>query len=333
MGGWFSRTQAVTAKNNANTQVLKNALAKYIVAIKNAPNATQVRSIMNTNGNFINANGKALTKSYKNRIANGIAAAAYKAKTAVKAAQKGEIPETTAAAVVHNATANIKNLNAFMNSLPQKNNKGQIIVANYENAVNKGLRNLNKNRATNLSRPVPPGMTGPTPLYKNLFNSINAKRTSSVSYQTKLNAIRNASTKGNTNAYIQQISNQLLNKYGRNWANITNNKNSFEGTMRRIINAIENKTKRPNIGPAMKQATMSPAAAPNMFPNNMPLNAMLGVPHNTLNLEKRANLVAALKKKKNRANISAGNKTKINAKLAAIRGPSGSSNFMAGVGN
>jgi hypothetical protein len=166
MGGWFSRTQAVSAKNNASTQVLKNALTKYIAAIKNVPNANQVRSIMNTNGNFINANGKALTKSYKNRIANGIATAAYKAKAAVQTAQQGNIPEGKAAEVVNNAAAKIKNLNTLINGL-QGNNASR--VRGYLLQVETQGRKINNNRATNASRIGGPRFTP-------FFNSINQVR-------------------------------------------------------------------------------------------------------------------------------------------------------------
>lgn len=162
----FGGGQAEAAKKNANTQVLKNALDQYIEAIQNVPNANKVRSIMNNNGNFVNANGKPLPRSYKNRIANGIAMAAFKAKEAAKEARQGNIPESKAAVVVNNARAKINNLNALINGL-QGNNASR--VRGYLLQVETKGRKINNNRATNASR-----IGGPR--FTKFFNSINQVR-------------------------------------------------------------------------------------------------------------------------------------------------------------
>jgi hypothetical protein len=197
MGGWFSRTQATTALKNANTAVLRNALAKYIVAIKNTPNANQARQIMNANGNFLNANGKPVSAAYKNRIANGIAAAAFKAKASVKAAQEGEIPEGKAAEVVNNAAAKLKNLNQFMNNHGWNGTLNPALVRGYLSRYNR--TNVNENhRTSNAAR-------AGGARYGAFFNSFN---------QVKLNNRMNKlSSNIFKNTGVQVTSEQLANKY------------------------------------------------------------------------------------------------------------------------
>jgi hypothetical protein len=106
MGSAFSRAQAMNAKNNASTAILRSALTNYINATKNM-NANKIRAALN--------NKKiGLTESYKNRIANAVANAvikARKANVAVAAANLGVKPETEAAAAVQQSTTAMNNLN------------------------------------------------------------------------------------------------------------------------------------------------------------------------------------------------------------------------------
>lgn len=268
MGGSFSRTQAVTAKNNANTQVLKNALAKYIAAIKNVPNANRVRSIMNTNGNFVNANGKALTKSYKNRIANGIAVAAYKAKMAVKAAQQGKIPEGKAAMVVEEVAMNVNNttnninrvyimntilkntnlktnsnkIQAMINYNPKVNFKSLVrpvnspelikLFTNANNAANAKYGPNRKNKAP-FTKPSEEKGANAASIPVGMFNENRAAAAELRNAFAKANAITNKSTRANINAAYA-----ALNRANKMYAKTQANKNAIRNR-RSAIERIE----------------------------------------------------------------------------------------------
>jgi len=109
---WFSRAQAMNAKNNANTAILKSALTNYIKAVNSLkPNMRTKQAITNIlNQANANANNK---RVIRNRLANGVAAAVFaakKANVAVAAANAGAVSETAAATHVNNAAKQINNL-------------------------------------------------------------------------------------------------------------------------------------------------------------------------------------------------------------------------------
>jgi hypothetical protein len=104
---WFSRTQAMSAANNASTATLKSALTNYINATKNM-NANAIRKALNIKM------GPLARNNYKNRIANGVANAVIKARKAnvlVNAAKVNVVPEVHAATAVQQATTAMNNLN------------------------------------------------------------------------------------------------------------------------------------------------------------------------------------------------------------------------------
>jgi len=108
MGSAFSRAQAMNAKNNASTAILRSALTNYINATKNM-NAAAIRAALNNK-----PIGPFGGMSYKNRIANAVANAvikARKANVAVADANLGVKPETEAAAAVQQSTTAMNNLN------------------------------------------------------------------------------------------------------------------------------------------------------------------------------------------------------------------------------
>ena len=105
MGGSFSRTQAMIAKNNASTAILRSALTNYINATKTM-NANKIRAALNNKQ-------IGFTASYKNRIANAVANAVIAAKganVAINAAKIGAVNESAAAKQVNNAARQINNL-------------------------------------------------------------------------------------------------------------------------------------------------------------------------------------------------------------------------------
>jgi hypothetical protein len=159
MGASFSRAQAMNAKNNASTAILRSALTNYINATKNM-NANKIRAALNNKRT-------GLTESYKNRIANAVANAvikARKANVAVAAANLGAASETVAAVHVNNAANKLANLNKYMNTISG--------YTNNKNKVNQYIttkRNLNANRALNASR-------NGGPKYANFFKLVNTKK-------------------------------------------------------------------------------------------------------------------------------------------------------------
>ena len=153
MGGSFSRAQAMIAKNNASTAILRSALTNYINATKTM-NSNKIRAALNNKQ-------IGFTASYKNRIANAVANAVIAAKganVAVAAANVGAANESEAAGPVNNAANKLKNLNALMNSIKSEEPNRKIVL--YQNR----RRNLNANRALNAGR-------NGGPKYSNFFKS------------------------------------------------------------------------------------------------------------------------------------------------------------------
>ena len=128
---WFSRAQAMNAKNNANTAILKSALTNYINATKNM-NANATRKALNNTR-------IGLTETYKNRIANSVAnavIAAKKAKVAMAAANAGAVSETAAATHVNNAALKIKALNELVESVSKNLNNKKLTANKAQNYIN-----------------------------------------------------------------------------------------------------------------------------------------------------------------------------------------------------
>lgn len=219
MGAALSRTFSPGAAkvmiSNTNSARLKLALNGYIKAVNESKNNKTENKLIAMMNNTL----PGLTNSHKKRITNAIASIVAKSRgVAIKAANAaaGAAPVGPAVAAVNKLSNDIVNLNAFMNALP-KNANGKINIKAYENAVRKGIRNVKKNRTTNLSRPVPPGVTGPTPLYKNILNSINNKlqsvnkqATNNATIQnifTRADAVTEQTPNANVNAIIRQLEN------------------------------------------------------------------------------------------------------------------------------
>ena len=165
MGQWFSKSTqtARVIANNANTNVLVSALRNYVSAVNSLkPNMRTSQAITNLlNQANVKANNK---RVIRNRLANGIAkivAASRRALPQAAAAVANGAPEGPAAAAVNNATAKIKNLNAFMNTLKSGNAAAQV------SAYITGGRNETNNRALNAGRGAK---------YTSLFNAVNIAR-------------------------------------------------------------------------------------------------------------------------------------------------------------
>ena len=203
---WFSRNANAIARE-ASTNVLKSALNNYIKAVNNLPNKnnSHIYGLMMKTANGANA-------SYKNRMVNGIAkivAASHRGlNKAVEAVATGA-PEGPAAAAVNNATANIKNLNAFMNSIKGGDTPAQV------SAYITGGRIVSNNRALNAKR-----VGGAK--YVSLFNAVNVailnKKISNINSQ-----LPKGSTITNANRAMMYMSkyssnyirNKAINKNGK----------------------------------------------------------------------------------------------------------------------
>jgi hypothetical protein len=306
---WFSRTQAMNAKNNANTAILKSALTNYINATKNM-NANATRKALNNTR-------IGLTETYKNRIANAVAnavIAAKKANVAMAAMNNGAVSETAAAKAVTFASTNVNKLNMYMKNL------GNLTTNAAVNLYIKGGRNIQSNRNTNKSRPVPPGINGPTPLYKNFFNRVNSRGKSNLNYQKLLNNVRGVPANA-TNALINATASRIVKNYkSNNVKALINNKNSFEGQMRKIINSIEGRMPRPTpakVGPLLAAQTQRQVKAPK-YNKNTATQTLLNANVKALSLNNRANLIKAINSKLASTNTKPENKTKLTNKRKNI---------------
>ncbi len=321
MGASFSRSQATNAAKNANTATLRTALKSFINATKNM-NSNAIRKALNNK-----PIGPFGGKSHKNAIANAVAntlIAARGAKIATQAAAVGLIPESKAAAAVTYASENVNKLNQYMNSLGNLSTNAAI------NLYIKGGRNIISNRKTNISRPVIPGVKGPTPLYKNFFNRVNSRGKSNTNYTNLLNNIRSVSDPA-SNALVNASANRIIKTYNKTQLKaLINNKNSFEGVPRKIINKIESKLPKSEtkIGPVLEAATQRQAPKP-AFNKNTPVQTLLNTNAKSLALNKRANLIAAIDLKLANANVSDENKTRLRNKRSNIsKLGNGNTNFL-----
>lgn len=307
MGASWSRTQVANAAKNANTATLRTALKSFITATKNM-NTSAIRKALNNK-----ANGN---KTYKNLIANGIAnavAASRGAKIATQAAAVGLIPESKAAIAVSYASNNVNKLNQYMNSLGNLSTNAAINLY-----INSG-RNIKSNRKINESRPVPPGIEGPTPMYKNFFNRVDARGKSNTNYTKLLNNIRRISDPA-SNSLVNSTANRIIKTYNKTQIKaLINNKNSFEGVPRRIINKLESKLPKneTKIGPLLEAATQRQTPKP-AFNKNTTVQTLLNTNAKSLALNKRANLIAAINLKLTNANVTEENKSKLRNKRGNI---------------
>lgn len=259
MGASFSRAQAMKAKNNASTAILRSALTNYINATKNM-NANKIRAALNNKR-------IGLTESYKNRIANAVANAvikARKANVAVAAANLGAASETVAAVHVNNAANKLANLNKYMNTISG--------YTNNNNKVNQYIttkRNLNANRALNAGR-------NGGPKYANFFKLVNIKKVGATKQGPANANQRQASTgaNGNNNMAIvnkaiatkelsELNSAKLLNAAANKLKN-SNNKNfksNFVIFAKRQINKMNNENNKKKV----RSAIMKVSPENNMF--------------------------------------------------------------------
>jgi hypothetical protein len=142
--GALTTGQANTGLKNANTTALRSALNKYIKAVNELPNKTNVsiRSLMNNKP-------EGSIKAYRNLVANGVAnavAASKHAKVAVAAANVGAVNESAAAKQVNNAARQINNLKKVEGSIPLSRGLGGALfgVKRGNNQNNSG-KNVNRN--------------------------------------------------------------------------------------------------------------------------------------------------------------------------------------------
>ena len=240
MGGSFSRAQAMTAKNNASTAILRSALTNYINATNNM-NANKIRAALNNKKNGING-------TYKNRIANAVANAVIAAKganVAVATANVGAAKESEAAGPVNNAANKLKNLNALMNSIKSEEPNRKIVL--YQNR----RRNLNANRALNAGR-------NGGPKYSNFFKSVPAANGKNITFggtvretgnNTGNNATKNINrnyintllARNNLNTNNKKINAMLNYNPKLKFSNLIKNNNTDE--TKALLKAANNKAK------------------------------------------------------------------------------------------
>ena len=231
MGASFSRAQAMNAKNNASTAILRSALTNYINATKNM-NANKIRAALN--------NKKiGLKESYKNRIANAVANAvikARKANVAVAAANLGAASETVAAVHVNNAAKQINNLKNKVEgssgaaSVPQpKGLGGAFFGVKRGNNQNNSTKNVNRNYVLAILKN--------NAKYQNNKSKINAI----IAYNPGLNFLKLA--RNNNNAKIKNLLAQAnsIKKFKQGPAQRLNNtlkaNNTLTGNMFKQANA------------------------------------------------------------------------------------------------
>jgi hypothetical protein len=211
---WFTR-QAQNALQNANTNVLKNALRNYIKAVNNLPNKNNahIYGLMMKTANGANA-------SYKNRMVNGIAkivAASRRGITQAAVAVANGAPEGPAAAAVNNAAAKIKNLNNFIAGF--KGGNSNALAKYYTNSG----RNSKSNRAINARR-------NGGARYASLWNNINRR--------TNVSAFAELPGEGATAPALNEMNRQKkINAALAEINSAGNNINKLRGIKTRLNNA------------------------------------------------------------------------------------------------
>lgn len=289
---WFKRS-AQTVLSNANTSVLRKALANYIKAVNSLKPNMRTNQAINSILNQANANSNN-KRVIRNRLANGvrnIIVASRRALSQAANAVANGAPEGAAAAAVNNATRKINN---FRVSPPI---------------------------------PAPVGLAGKVfGVTKGKNQNNNASRTN-INYITKIAKNKTGLYRTNTNR-VQAV---LAANPTLNFASLmkkTNNANT-----KRLLTLLAQvpAAARPAVAAAAVNVVPNTGEAlTSLFSEPIPLKTLLNKNIKTLNPNKIANLVAELKRKKGNATVSENNKKLINAKLAAIRGLSGANNFMAG---
>ena len=179
--------------------------------------------------------------------------------------------------------------------------KGNITETAAANKVNNATNNVNRAYILN------------TILKNTTLVNNNAKIQAMINYNPKVNfkSLVRANNSSNIVRLFTMANNAANSKYGLNRMT----KNSAPSMPSKENNAVNIPAGFFNENAAKK--------------NKMQLNEMLGVPHNTLNLSKRANLIAALQKKKSNASVSTENKQKINNKLQQMKGSNKANNFVS----
>ena len=251
MGSTFSRAQAMNAKNNASTAILRSALTNYINATKNM-NAAAIRAALN--------NKKiGLTESYKNRIANAVANAvikARKANVAVADANLGVKPETEAAAAVQQSTTAMNNLNRAIANI------------NTTNFANNAAKESYRTKLMNIVKAK--GIALNNARLTAAFNKINAKalkKASNSANQRPANQRpanqRQAPTTGN----ILKKANNAANNAKRNAlqqgkTEQTANNNAAKAAAAAAVAAAPPNANANAIRQAAKEATLNAGATP-----------------------------------------------------------------------
>ena len=246
MGASFSRAQAMNAKNNASTAILRSALTNYINATKNM-NANKIRAALNNK-----PIGPFGGMSYKNRIANAVANAVIKsrfANDAVNAAKAGIISEAAAATQVNNAANKLANLNKYMNTISG--------YTNNKNKVNQYIttkRNLKANSALNAGR-------NGGPKYANFFKLVNTKKVGGNN-QRPANQ-RQAPTTGNMLKKANNAANNAKrNALQQGKTEQTANNNAAKAAAAAAVAAASPNANANAVRQAAKAATLNAGATP-----------------------------------------------------------------------
>jgi hypothetical protein len=176
---WFSR-QAQNALQNANTNVLKNALRNYIKAVNNYnKNKLTTQDVRNVLNKVVGNNNKRIIK---NRLANGVARAIAASRRALPSAVEasvqtamagpnGTITESAAAKEVNNATMNV-NRAYIMNTILK--NASSLATPNKQAAAVQAMINYNP-KINFKSLILPPNSNIIKKLLANANTAANAK--------------------------------------------------------------------------------------------------------------------------------------------------------------
>lgn len=283
----FTR-QAQNALQNANTNVLKNALRNYIKAVNNYnKNKLTTQDVRNVLNKVVGNNNKRIIK---NRIANGVARAIAASRRALPSALEasvqtamagpnGTITESAAAKEVNNATMNVnrayimntilKNasslntpnkqaaaVQAMINYNPKVNFKSLILPPN-SNIIKKLLANANtaanakygaNRKKQNLTPSMPSKQTNAVNIPAGFFNE-NANAAAKAKAEANAAAAAAAKKAANNAATAAAIS-KLPGKVTVNAAKKAANNAIIQNAITKA-NAITNSTPNANINAAI----------------------------------------------------------------------------------
>jgi hypothetical protein len=270
----FTR-QAQNALQNANTNVLKNALRNYIKAVNNYnKNKLTTQDVRNVLNKVVGNNNKRIIK---NRLANGVARAISASRRALPSAVEasvqtamagpnGTITESAAAKEVNNATKSVNRayiMNTILKNVTKLNTPNKQAAAvqaminynpkvNFKSLINQPNSNLVKKLLTNANRAAN-AKYGVNRKKQNLTPSMPSKQTNAVNIPA---GFFNENAKASNTAATAAAISKLPGVVNVNAAKRAANNAIIQNAIARA-NAITNATPQANINaviPLLKNA-------------------------------------------------------------------------------